>query len=141
MFARPHPDPRSIAGLYQTVQVDTAVTGATPHRLVELLFEEFIASCSRARGALRNGDVQAKGRAIGRAVRIVEEGLRGGLDLTRGGALARDLHDLYGYLVVRLTQANLRSDDAMLAECAALVQPLYDAWRAIAPQAHEAPTH
>lgn len=141
MFASLQPDPRSIAGLYHTVQVDTAVTGASPHRLVELLFEEFLASCSRARGALRNGDVQAKGRAIGRAVRIVEEGLRGGLNLAQGGALARDLHDLYGYLVMRLTQANLRNDDAMLAECAALMQPLYDAWRAIAPQAHETHAH
>jgi flagellar protein FliS len=41
--------------------------------------------------------------AIGRAVRIVEEGLRAGLDLRAGGSLARDLHELYGYLTMRLT--------------------------------------
>ncbi|MFO1223432.1 MAG: flagellar export chaperone FliS [Burkholderiaceae bacterium] len=134
MFASPHSATRSIAGLYQEVQVDTGVSGASPHRLIDLLFEEFIGSCARARGAIRTGDVQEKGRAIGRAVRIVEEGLRGGLNLNDGGELARTLQDLYGYVSVRLTQANLHSDDALIAECMSLVQPIHEAWRAIAPR-------
>jgi flagellar protein FliS len=141
MFARPHSDNRSAAGLYQVVQVDTGVSGASPHRLVEMLFEEFLASCTRARGALRAGDVAEKGRAIARAVRIIEEGLRAGLNLNEGGALARELHELYGYITVRLTQANLRNDEAALAECAALIQPLYEAWHAIAPRVADASAH
>jgi flagellar secretion chaperone FliS len=141
MFARPHSDPRSVAGLYQAVRVDTGVAGASPHRLVEMLFDEFMASCSRARGAMHGGDIQGKGRAIARAVRIVEEGLRAGLNLEQGGTLAHDLHELYGYVTVRLTQANLRNDEPAIAECAALIQPLYDAWRAIAPQVSDSNTH
>jgi flagellar protein FliS len=132
---------RSIAGLYQDVQVDTGVSGASPHRLVDLLFEEFLASCARARGAIRERDVQTKGRAIGRAVRIIEEGLRGGLNMKEGGELARVLQDLYGYVCLRLTQANLNSDDAAIAECIALVQPIHDAWRAIAPRVSEQSAH
>ena len=141
MFASPHSTKRSIAGLYQDVQVDTSVTGASPHRLIDLLFEEFIASCARARGAIQKRDVQEKGRAIGRAVRIIEEGLRGGLNMKDGGELARVLQDLYGYVSVRLTQANLHSDDAAIAECMALVQPIHDAWRAIAPGASDKGAH
>ena len=137
MFASPHSNNRSIAGLYQDVQVDTGVAGASPHRLVELLFEEFLASCSRARGAIREHDVATKGRAIGRAVRIVEEGLRAGLNMKEGGELARVLQDLYGYVCLRLTQANLNGDEAAIAECIGLIQPIYDAWRAIAPVATE----
>jgi flagellar protein FliS len=134
MFAQQRPDMRSIAGLYQAVKVDTGVNSANPHRLVEMLFEEFLASCTRARGAIASGDVQEKGRAIGRAVRIVEEGLRAGLNLAAGGQLAHDLHELYRYVTLRLTHANLNRDDAAVAECIALVQPLHDAWRAIGPQ-------
>ena len=134
MFAQQRSNIRSIAGLYQAVKVDTGVNAASPHRLVEMLFEEFMASCARARGALASGDVQEKGRAIGRAVRIVEEGLRAGLNLAAGGQLAHDLHELYRYVTLRLTHANLNSDDAAVAECIALVQPLHDAWRAIGPQ-------
>ena len=141
MFASPHSAMRSIAGLYQDVQVDTGVTGASPHRLVEMLFEEFIASCNRARGAIQARNVPDKGRAIGRAVRIVEEGLRAGLDLKDGGDLARTLQDLYGYVSLRLTHANLHNDDAAIAECIALVQPIHDAWRAIAPPADEQSAH
>ena len=105
MFASPHSNMRSIAGLYQDVRADTGMVAASPHRLIEMLFEEFIASCARARGAIRARDVQEKGRAIGRAVRIIEEGLRGGLNMKDGGDLARVLQDLYGYINVRLTQA------------------------------------
>jgi len=141
MFASPHSNKRSIAGLYQDVQVDTGVAGASPHRLVELLFEEFLASCSRARGAIREHDVQTKGRAIGRAVRIVEEGLRAGLNMREGGELARVLQDLYGYVCLRLTQANLSNDEAAIAECIALVQPIYEAWRAIAPRVVDESAH
>jgi flagellar protein FliS len=66
-------------------------------------------------------------------VRIIEEGLRAGLNMKDGGELARVLQDLYGYINVRLTQANLNSDEAAIAECVGLIQPIYDAWRAIAP--------
>jgi flagellar protein FliS len=141
MFAQQRSDMRSIASLYQAVKVDTGVSNASPHRLVEMLFEEFLASCARARGAMRSADVQEKGRAIGRAVRIIEEGLRAGLNLEAGGRLAHDLHELYRYVTLRLTHANLNSDDAAIAECIALVQPLHDAWRAIAPQVSDAHAH
>jgi len=141
MFASSHSNTRSIAGLYQDVQVDTGVSAASPHRLIDMLFEEFLASCARARGAIRQRDVQEKGRAIGRAVRIVEEGLRGGLNIKDGGDLARVLQDLYGYVTLRLTQANLKSDEAAVAECVALVQPIHDAWRAIAPRVTNGSAH
>jgi flagellin-specific chaperone FliS len=37
------------------------------------------------------------------------QGLRAGLDLKAGGSLARDLDDLYAYLAMRLTLANLHN--------------------------------
>jgi flagellar protein FliS len=67
-------------------------------------------------------------------VRIVEEGLVAPLDLEAGGALAVNLRDLYDYIVRRLTLANLKSDDAALADCATLVQTMRESWDAIAPQ-------
>jgi flagellar protein FliS len=82
---------------------------------------------------LRTGQRAEKGLALGRAVRIVEEGLRAGLDLRGGGPLARDLDDLYRYLTRRLTLANLRDDEAAIDECRRLVLPLQEAWAAIGP--------
>jgi flagellar protein FliS len=137
MFASPHPlrstqrAPRG--GLYQQVGVETRVSVATPHQLVALLFDGFMEALAQARGALRAGQREAKGLALGRAVRIVEEGLRASLNLQQGGSLARDLDELYTYLSMRLTMANIRNDEAMLDECQRLMQPLLDAWTAIAP--------
>ncbi|HEX3140621.1 MAG TPA: flagellar export chaperone FliS, partial [Rhizobacter sp.] len=82
-------------GAYQQVQVTTGVDGASPHRLVEMLFEGLLDSFAQARGAIRQGNIEAKGEAIGRAVRIIDEGLRAGLNMEAGGALAADLSDLY----------------------------------------------
>lgn len=137
MFTSPYA-PRSTraarpAGLYQQVSVESQLGDASPHHLVAMLFEGWMEAVAQARGAIRAGDAVAKGMAIGRAVRIIEEGLRAGLDLRGGGRLAQDLNDLYGYLTLRLTQANLRSDEQALDECARLLKPLQDAWAAIGP--------
>ena len=93
--------------------------------------EQWIAE---ARGAIRNRNVAVKGAAIGRALRIVDEGPSAALNLQEGGALAADLHSLYGYLALRLTHANLRNDDAALEECTRLVDTLRGAWSGIAGQ-------
>ncbi len=125
-------------GLYQQVGVETRLSGADPHQLVAMLFDGFMEAVAQGRGAMRSGDRLAKGLALGRAVRIVEEGLRAGLDVKAGGALARDLGELYTYLTMRLTMANLKDDEAALDECQRLMTPLREAWMAIAPGAQAA---
>jgi flagellar protein FliS len=137
MFASPYVQRTArsaqLGGLYQQVGVESQMAGATPHHLVAMLFEGYMEAVAKARGAMRAGDASAKVHAVGRAIRIVDEGLRAGLDLKAGGPLARDLHDLYSYLTMRLTLANLRNDETMLDECQRLIKPLQEAWVAIGP--------
>lgn len=122
------------ASLYRNVGAATAVASASPHKLVSMLYHALAGEIAAARGALQRGDVPEKCRAIGHAVRIVEEGLVAPLDLERGGVLAGNLRDLYDYVVRRLTIANLRNDDAALVECAGLVRTMLEGWDAIGPQ-------
>ncbi len=144
MFASSYPSPaaarRQIGGLYQQVGLETQLAGASPHHLVAMLFDGYMEALAQARGAMRAGQIEIKGRAISRALGIVQEGLRAGLDLKVGGSLARDLDDLYAYIAGRLTLANLRNDEALLDECQRLVQPLREAWASIAPAAQAAGT-
>ena len=126
---RQHPD----AGLYARVGVETGVSAATPHQLVGMLFDGFAVAVATAKAALLAGEVQTKCAAINRAARIVDEGLKASLD-PAGGALATDLNELYAYVVLRLTQANLGNDADRLDECLALMQPLRDAWAQIGPR-------
>ena len=103
-------------------------------QLITLLFNGFMDSVALARGAMRSRQIEAKGKAIGRTARIVEEGLKAGLNLKDGGKLAEDLDSLYAYVALRLTYANLKNDEGALDECARLIGPLRDAWIAIGPQ-------
>ena len=124
--------PRRQLGAYHQVQVATGVDGASPHRLVGMLFDGLTDALAQARGAMRSGNIEVKGRAIGRAVSIVDEGLKACLNLADGGVLAADLNDLYAYITLRLTQANLANDEAALEECGQLIEPLRNAWAQIA---------
>ena len=132
--AAPRNDSSAFTNAYRQVGVQTGVDNASPHQLVQMLLDAFQDSVAQARGAIASGDVQAKGRAIGRAARIVEEGLKACLNLDAGGALATDLNALYAYIGVRLTQANLGNDVATLEECGRLLEPVRSAWAAIGPR-------
>jgi flagellar protein FliS len=125
--------PHALAGAYRTVGVETGVDGASPHRLVAMLFEGFGVAVAQARTAMSKREIEAKCNAITKAVRIVDEGLRANLDIAAGGKLAEDLAALYRYVTLRLTEANLRNDPAALDECASLMEPVRSAWAAIDP--------
>lgn len=125
--------PKTFASAYREVDSVTAITSASPHKLVSLLYGALAKQITVARGALARRDIPEKCRAVSHAVRIVEEGLLAPLDLDAGGEIATNLHDLYEYMVHRLTIANLRNDDAALAECGRLVETLREGWDGIAP--------
>ena len=125
----------SQARAYSNIHVETGVAHADPHRLVEMLIDGALESIAQADVALRQRDMAAKGRAITRAVAIIDEGLRGTLDRQRGGAVAAQLDTLYACVTLRLTQANMTNDASLLGECRALLAPLREAWQSISPQA------
>jgi flagellar protein FliS len=122
------------AGAYRTVGVETGVAGASPHHLVTMLFDGFNDAVAQARSAMAEGQIEAKCKAITRAVRIVDEGLKAPLDAA-GGVLTENLRALYGYVALRLTEANLNNDALALDECVKLLEPVRSAWLAIRPAA------
>jgi flagellar protein FliS len=126
--------PQSFANAYRRIGVETGVSSASAHRLVEMLFDGFVEAVNQAIGAMRERKIEPKGRAIMRAVRILEEGLKAGLNMEEGGKLAEDLSALYAYVAVRLTYANLKNDAGALEECLRLINPLREAWASIGPQ-------
>lgn len=122
---------RSPTGSYRSLSVETSVTDASPHRLIAMLYDGAIEAVNRARGALARKDVSTRVAAIGKAIRIVDEGLKASLD-PRGGEIASNLRDLYVYMSHRLLSANLESSDAHLAEVAELLGQLRSGWMGIA---------
>ncbi len=119
------------ARAYQRVGLDSGVASADPHRLVLMLFDGALEAIRLAAAHIAAGNVAEKGRALGKAVRIVEEGLKASLDKDAGGALATQLAALYDYATLRLLQANLKNDHAALDEASRLLGELREAWARI----------
>ncbi|WP_309831989.1 flagellar export chaperone FliS [Paracidovorax wautersii] len=116
---------------YRQVGVQSLVAGASPHMLIKMLFDGLTQSLIAAQGALQRGDINEKGRQLGKAVRILEEGLKAGLDLNQGGDVAANLASLYDYSSRRLTLANLKNDASMIEEILGLIAPVAQSWEQI----------
>lgn len=116
---------------YQRISNETSLEVNDQHKLVALLYEGVLTSIASARGAMARGDVPGKCEAIGRAIRIIEEGLLTALDRDAGGELAENLGHVYEYSLRQLILANSRNEDARLEEVTQLIQPIAESWAQI----------
>lgn len=118
---------------YRSTSVRSDVLEATPHRLVQMLFEGALERIQTARIAMEAGNLGLKADRIKRALDIVH-GLRDHLDMEKGGEIAANLDALYEYMELRLTQANLRNEVEILDEVAKLLGEIKAGWDGIGPQ-------
>ncbi|SNY79650.1 flagellar export chaperone FliS [Enterobacter sp. CC120223-11] len=116
---------------YQQVGVESAVMSATPHQLIVMLFDGALSALVRARLFLEQGDVPARGDALSKAINIIDNGLKAGLDNSVESDLPEQLAALYDYMVRRLLYANIHSDGEAISEVEALLANIADAWKQI----------
>jgi len=103
-----------------------------------MLFDGLFSNLAQAEGALVAGQRDLKNHALMRAVRILDEGLKAGLNLEGGGELALQLHGLYGFCTLRLAHANLHDDVEAIREVRRILQPVGEAWGQITPLSPQA---
>ena len=115
---------------YGDVKVTTGVSSANSVQLIQMLFDGLLESLSATRGHIQNGAIAEKGKSIARASRIVI-GLQGALDFERGGDLANNLNELYGYVTRRLLHVNARNDLDALEEIFGLMNEIRSAWEGV----------
>ena len=105
-----------------------AASTASPAQLVLMLYDGALAEISRAQLALTApADGSAAHEALSRAQRIVLE-LTVTLDHERGGDVAANLAQLYGYVTDRLVEANVAKDATPLSSATGVLRDLRDAW-------------
>lgn len=122
------------AARYGVVRNYGLVADASPTRLVQIMFEHILSNLTtaqlcmeRIRGNLPWTEVKAKGEAMRRAVRLLSQ-LDASLDMEKGGKISENLRNLYGYMLNRLTQANVLNDAAGVAEVIKLVETIKRGW-------------
>ncbi|WP_286807132.1 MULTISPECIES: flagellar export chaperone FliS [unclassified Marinimicrobium] len=119
---------------YSSMKVQSSAMDASPHRLIQMLFEGALERIAQAKGAMQQNQVARKGELIGKAINIVA-GLQGSLSDKEGGQLSENLDDLYDYIIRALTEANYKNSLERLDECGRLLGELKSAWDGIADQA------
>lgn len=120
-------DPRKA---YRDTHATTSVSGASPHKLIALLFDACQESLATAKGAMMRGEVREKANAIKKAIDIVVR-LQAALDFERGGVIATRLDDLYTFCTNRLAMANAMNDVGMIDEVYKVVAELKLGWSQI----------
>ncbi len=116
---------------YAKVGLETGVTSASPHKLIVMLYDGALAAIMTGITQMKAGNVQEKGNAISKAIRIIDDGLKASLDKEVGGEIARNLEALYDYMSRRLLEANIKNDPAILEEVRGLLADLRDTWNQI----------
>lgn len=119
--------------------MESRVLSADPIELIHILYEHTLGLVQDARCHLAAGDISARGKAISRAIDALAE-LDSSLDHEAGGSISRNLAGLYQYMRMRLLTANIRRQDAPLAEVESLLKTLSEAWSAIRPAAQAVTT-
>lgn len=115
-------------GSYATIGLETEVLSASPERLISLLFRGALTAIAQAQHHLQVGNIADRGKAISKAIDIVDSGLKTGVDTDRGGEVARLLITSYELIIRDLMLANLHSDADQLAAAEKQLTDLADAW-------------
>ena len=115
---------------YAKVHYRANVEIASPHRLIDMLYEGAIERIVQAKGAMEFGNIELKGNKINSAVSIVG-GLRESLNTDAGGDLAINLDNLYVYVQGLLSAAHMKNDASKLDEAMVLLADLRSAWKQI----------
>ena len=118
------------AGKYGSMATESNVAYASPHRLVQMLLEGALDRLATAKGCIERKDIEGRSKQISWAMSIIQ-GLRTGLDMEAGGAIAVNLNDLYAYMTRRLLDANIDNDAKPVAEVSDLLLEIKSAWDAM----------
>lgn len=121
---------------YAKLNKSTAVEEATPHQLIQMLYQGALDNLQQSIGHMERKDYEAKGNTIGRAISILG-GLQGFLDHEKGGDIARNLDSLYDYMMIRLYEATRENSQQKVQEVIGLLKQIKTGWDSIAEEANK----
>jgi flagellar protein FliS len=126
---------RSSLQSYRKVSLDSEISVASPHRIIQLMFAGGLERLAQSRYAIENRDMNNKGLFIGKAIGIVN-GLNNSLSMDEGGEIAGNLSQLYDFIIMKVTEANLKNDTQAIDDAVAVLRTLKEGWDAIPQDKH-----
>lgn len=125
---------------YRKVSVESEISVASPHRIIQMMFEGALQRLAQSRYAIESNDIANKGIYIGKAIGLIT-GLNNSLDMDAGGDIADNLADLYDFMLRRISEANIRNDVHALDDVSEILRTIKEGWDAIPPEKHHMASH
>jgi len=111
----------------RTTYRENAIRGASPVRLVVLLYEQLIQDVTQAAQALEQNNVELRTSRINHAILVLGH-LQSGLNFTAGGKVAQNLQNFYEALRSNLVRAQFQQSKELLAQQITDLLSVREAW-------------
>ena len=111
----------------QAAYGNQAILTASPSAQIVKLYEGAIMNLRKAVRCIDEGDIEGRWRANRKAFDIIEH-LRLVLNIEKGGEIASNLDQLYGHMMLRLFDVDVKNDRAAAEEVIMLLEPLHKSW-------------
>lgn len=126
---------RSSLQSYRKVSLDSEIAVASPHRIIQMMFAGALERLAQSRFAIERNDLQNKALYIGKAIGLIN-GLNSSLNMDAGGEIASNLNDLYEFMLVKITEANINNDVQAIDDVTGILKIIKEGWDAIPQDQH-----
>ncbi|QUN06850.1 flagellar export chaperone FliS [Shewanella yunxiaonensis] len=126
---------RSSLQSYRKVSLESEIAVASPHRIIQLMFNGALERLAQCRYAIEQNNLEAKALYISKSVGIIT-GLKSSLNMEAGGDIAGNLDRLYDFSLRKITEANINNDPQALDDVSAILREIKEAWDAIPADKH-----
>lgn len=120
-----------VGARYRDIDIASRVEGASPHRLIAILFEELGVTLDACVAAARANDRAKRAVSQGRADSILHA-LEASLDHARGGDIAAGLASIYAEARQLLASAGAENDPIRIIRARTMIGEIAGAWAGIA---------
>ncbi len=112
---------------YQSVDLRATIETASPHKLISMLLDGALGALAKAKGACERKSIEERTSHLNKATEIIT-GLKGSLDLDKGGEVAGNLDALYDYMLGGVFQANRSNDPEKIQEVMNIILEIKQGW-------------
>ncbi len=115
---------------YQSVDISSRIEGATPHQLVQIMYEELLKALDAMAFATARGDYVQRGQHQSKVLAVLT-GLETSLDFDKGGQIAVDLVAIYRETRRLVVAAGREGDARLVTQAREMIQEIASAWEGI----------
>ena len=121
---------RAALSQYTNVDIETKTQIQDSHQLITLLFEKGCSLLRQSQESLKQEDFEGFSKTTDHAMQIVI-GLRGVLDLDKGGDLAKQLYETYTSIAASLFKAVGNRDLVSIEKLYLAMSELKEGWQTV----------